>query len=189
MTSRSAAAAIVVLAAATVWGQSTSPFPAAGGAGATAIHAGATRRGMSPLPGSRMSSVGTAAAHQRMQDMESTLNKMHALLKQMRAQAGSRSSKDQLAKANLDMWELMLGQLDKQFDQLRVTTLARDDFDARRAAMYKNAMDKADAAAQRAQHLAASQAMAAGAADQAAEDAKAGQNPATPSTPALAEPK
>ena len=184
-------AAIVVLAAATVWAQSASPASALNFAGRS--RAGAARR---PSIENKAGSAGTAAAlHQRMDDMQSTLNKMHALLKHMRAKAASSSSKDSLAKANLDMWELMVGELDKQFDQMRSTTLAREDLDARRAAMYKQASDNADAAAQRARALAASQALAPGSADhgtsavsgmQPAENAGAG--PAAPATAALPKP-
>jgi hypothetical protein len=86
---------------------------------------------------------------QRLQEMESTLARMHALLKQMHADS-LRSSKDRLAQGNLGMWELMVGHLDKQFNQLKLATLAREDLEARRAAMYKQAMDKADSAAERA---------------------------------------
>ena len=182
-------AAIVVLAAATVWAQSTSPASALNPAFAGRSRAGAARR---PSIENKVGSAGTAAAlHQRMDDMQSTLNKMHALLKHMRAKAASSSSKDSLAKANLDMWELMVGELDKQFDQLRSTTLAREDLDARRAAMYKQASDKADAAAQRARALAASQALAPGSADHGTSAvsgmqpaANAGAGPALPATPA-----
>jgi hypothetical protein len=80
-----------------------------------------------------------------MQAMQDTLTKMHAVLKEMRAKAGSSGSKDQLSKANITMWELMLGQPDKDFEQLSKTALSREDIEARRAAMYKQAMAKAAA--------------------------------------------
>lgn len=76
---------------------------------------------------------------QRMEDMESTLAKMHVLLKQMRTKTASSSSKDILAKDNIDMWELIVDHLDKQFEELRTATLAREDFEARRLDMYKQA--------------------------------------------------
>jgi hypothetical protein len=89
----------------------------------------------------RAGAQASVTPRQRMQEMQGTLNSMHALLKQMRAKAtAAGNSKDSLAKANLEMWELMLSHLDKQFDQLRVATLARDDLEARRAAMYRQAM-------------------------------------------------
>jgi len=197
MTFRNAVAALVVLAAATVWAQSTPPVTAPEGAAPAGVHASAARRGPSRSPANG-NITGTAELRQRMEDMESTVNKMHALLKQMRAKAGPSRSKDPLVKANLEMWELMLGDLDKQLDQLRTTLLARQDLEARRAAMYKQADDKANAAAQRARSAAASQATApvsagqgasAGSADQPAADAKTGQTPPTPTAPASGAPK
>ena len=182
MTFRSTVAAIVVLAAATVWAQSTPPATAPDGAFPGSLPAGgATRRWRSHSPTNTTSTAGNTAFRQRLQDMESTLGKMHALLKEMRAKTSASKSRDPLAKANLDMWELMLGDLDKQFEQLQATTLAREDVEARRAAMYKQAADKSDAAAQRAQALAASQATAVSG-NQPAPGAGAGQAP--PATPA-----
>jgi len=89
---------------------------------------------------------GQSAIHQRVEEMGATLAKMHALLKQMQAKTAASSTKDQLTKANLEMWGLMLSDLDKQFEQLRLTTHARDDWDARRSAMYKQAEARAAAA-------------------------------------------
>jgi peptidoglycan hydrolase CwlO-like protein len=199
MKASSAAASILILSAATVWAQSTSSGTASAGmAPASGRRPVASRMVMASSPENRMTSVQTATALKRMQEMENTLNQMHALLKEMHTKATSRSSKDQLAKANLDMWELMLAHLDKQFEELRAATLARQDLDARRANLYKQAMDKADAAAQRARGSGASQATApvsagqgasAGSADQPAADAKAGQAPPTPSAPASGAPK
>jgi hypothetical protein len=76
---------------------------------------------------------------------------MHALLKQMQAKNSASASKDPLVKANLEMWALMVADLDKQYEQLRTATLAREDMEARRAAMYKQADEKAAAAARNAQ--------------------------------------
>src|SRR5205823_3940727 len=77
------------------------------------------------------------AARLRMEEMGATLAKMHALLKQMRVRNSASASKDPAAKANLEMWGLMVADLDKQYEQLRAATLAREDVEARRAAMYK----------------------------------------------------
>jgi hypothetical protein len=140
-----AAAGILILTAATVWGQSTTPVTA------TAGRPFGSRRVMASPPGSRMTSVQTASALKRMQAMEETLKKMRALLKQMSAKAGaSGASKDPIARANLEMWQLMLGHLDAQFAELRTATLAREDLNARRAAMYQQAEAKAAAEAARA---------------------------------------
>lgn len=104
------------------------------------------------------------APRQRLSEMESTLSSMHAVLKQMQDKAASSTSKDSSAKANLQMWELMLVHLDKQLDQLRAATAAREDLEARRAALYNQAYDKAAKEAQ------------------AAGNAKPGQTPPAPST-------
>jgi hypothetical protein len=84
--------------------------------------------------------------HQQVQDMEDTLAKMGKLLKQMRAKAAA-NPKDQVAKANLQMWDLMVGHLNKQLAELRVAVQAREDMEARRAAMYKQAYTSSGAAA------------------------------------------
>ncbi|HYL15119.1 MAG TPA: hypothetical protein VEV41_18920, partial [Terriglobales bacterium] len=155
---RSAVAATVVLAAATVWAQSA--VGTSDQASASRIQAAPAKR---PGIKNQLNREGAAGPmRQRMQDMATTLNQMHALLKQMRAKAAARKSQDSLVKANLDMWELMLNDLDKQFEQLRAATLGREDLEARRADLYRQADDKA--AAQRAQALAASQAMVSGSA-------------------------
>jgi hypothetical protein len=108
----------------------------------------AGRKGMSAsLAGNKKPGVELPASlRQRVQDMEETLASMHEVLKQMRAK-GAASSTDPLAKANLDMWELMVGHLDRQLKELRIATALREDMEARRAAMYKQAEAKAEAAA------------------------------------------
>jgi hypothetical protein len=141
-----------------------------------------------------MTSEQSAIALKRMQEMESTLKQMHALLKQMRAKTASSTSKDPLVKANLEMWQLMLGQLDKQFDELRTTTLARQNLNARRAALYKQAAAKAAAEAEAARNSSSSPAAATGTAERAtgqdAAGATAGHNETeTTSTPAAPTPK
>ena len=102
---RTMAAALVVLAAIAVWGQSASP--------STATRPG-TVIATSNAESNAAAVRAQAAMHKRVQDMGSTLTKMHALLKQMRTKTAASGSKDAMAKANLDMWELMVGQLDKQ---------------------------------------------------------------------------
>lgn len=115
--------------------------PVVGDAGSKAV-IGRAMRG-------RNASVATQMpARQRLQEMETTLKSMHALLKKMQATAASSKSKDSVAAANLEMWELMLAHLDKQFDQLRAATLEREDLEARRAALYNQAYSKAAKEAQ-----------------------------------------
>jgi hypothetical protein len=101
--------------------------------------------------------------------MQTTLNDMHALLKQMQAKNAASRSKDSVAKANLEMWELLLAHLDKEFNQLEAT-LAREDFEARRAALYNQAYEKAAKEAQ------------------AANGAITGQTPPPPSPPVAPKP-
>ena len=144
-----AAAGMLILSAAMVWAQSASPGPALANDGR---RLGSSRMVVASPSDSRAPGVQGAAAPKRLQEMEATLRQMHALLKQMRAKAGP---KDAVAKANLEMWQLMLGQLDKQFEQLRTETLAREDFNARRAALYKQAEAKAAWEAARARSMAA----------------------------------
>ena len=73
-----------------------------------------------------------AELNQRMMEMETTLGRMHLLLKQMQASAAVKNSKDPVTKANLEMWGLMIQQLDKQFEQVKVTARERADLTARR---------------------------------------------------------
>jgi hypothetical protein len=89
-----------------------------------------------------------AAMRERVQDMERTLSQMRVVLKQMHAKFAKSKATDSLTKANLDMWELMVGQLDKELQQLHETLAAREDLEARRAALYKQADAKAAATAQ-----------------------------------------
>lgn len=134
---RSAMVLATVLAATTIWAQSNS---ATAPANPRAVYAKSNAAGIAAQTRAE------GAAHQRMEEMGNTLTKMHALLKQMQAKIAATSPKDQAAKANLEMWGLMLGDLDKQYEQLRLATLAREDMEARRAAMYKQADAKVAAA-------------------------------------------
>lgn len=117
---------------------------------------------------------GTAAVRQKVEDMDKTLSQMHGVLKLMRANAAKDKATDAVAKANLGMWELMVGHLDKELEELRATLAAREDLDARRAALYKQADAKAEAEAQAAR------------AAQAARFSQAAQNASGTQTPAVA---
>jgi hypothetical protein len=109
----------------------------------------AGKRPMSAAPGSQSSNVNSLAAlHQRIEDMQGTLQTMHNLMVQMRAKATKSGTNDPLAKANLEMWKLMVSQLDKQLEELRQTAAAREDMEARRTALYRQADAKAAAEAQ-----------------------------------------
>jgi hypothetical protein len=85
---------------------------------------------------------------ERVQDMESTLTKMHLVLTQLQDKAAKSKTQDALAKANLDLWKLMVDHLDKELQVLNMAAAAREDLEARRAALYKQADAKTDAEAQ-----------------------------------------
>ena len=130
----------------------------------------------------------SAPLHQRVQDMENTLNQMHGVLKQMHAKAAKSTAKDSLAKSNLEMWELLVGHLDKQLQELKIASAAREDMEARRAALYKQADAKAEAEAQAARAAEAAKFAAGGPtpapAGQGGGQSPAGQTaPGQPSTP------
>ncbi len=176
---KNAAVAIVVLAVTRVLAQGTPP---AGTSLTRQRHAPMAGRGMASLDSSKATAAQTPAVlHQRMEDMQDTLTKMHAVLKQMRAKAVKGGARDSLTTANLDMWELMLGHLDKQFEELRASTLAREDLEARRAALYKQADAKAALAAKSAQG--SGSVSAAASADHGPASSPAGANAAPPATP------
>ena len=139
MTLRSSIAGLVVLAATASFGQS-SAGPAAPG-----------RNMALPTANSREAVAGAArakaAANQHVQEMGATIARMKELLKQMRAKAAAAGPKDSMAKANIEMWSLMVDQLDKQYEQLAAMAKAREELEARRQALYKQADEKAAAEA------------------------------------------
>jgi septal ring factor EnvC (AmiA/AmiB activator) len=119
---------------------------------------------------------GLAAMRQQVADMESTLSQMRVVLKEMQAKAAKSKTTDSLTKANLGLWDLMVGHLDKELQQLRVTLAEREDLEVRRAALYKQADANAEAKAQAAR------------AAQAARFAEAQKNATGTVTPAATEP-
>ena len=142
---RSVTRVVVVLAATAAFGQSAQPgttpsAPILNSQGLTG------RRG--PVGNKTTDPQGLAAMRERVEDMGSTLSQMRVVLKQMQAKAAKSNATDSLTKANLNMWELMVGHLDKELQQMRVTLAARQDLEARRAALYRQADAKAEAAAQ-----------------------------------------
>ena len=139
---RSATRVVVVLAASAALAQSAQPGTTPG----TPILNRQGPTGRRPPVGNKTAEPqGLAAMRERVRDMESTLSQMRVLLKQMHAKS---KATDSLAKANLDMWDLMVGNLDKELQQMRMTLAAREDLEARRAALYKQADAKTEAAAQ-----------------------------------------
>ena len=175
MTFRNTAAAIVVLVASAVWAQSAPP--AGNVASSRSRRVAANSNALAVAENQRAQS----ATHKRIEDMGSTLVRMHDLLKQMQAKTAKSSSKDPLIKANLEMWGLMLQDLDNQYEQLRLASHTREDIDARRAALYKQAEARAAMAAKNGQGVGAVPA----AADQgAAPSSAAGTNAAAPAAAA-----
>jgi len=94
---------------------------------------------------------------QRVDEMKATVAKMHVLLKQMQTTAVATHSKDPVAKANLQMWELMVGQFDKQLAELGQAARVREDMESRRQAMYKQAEQRAAEQALKAREATAAQ--------------------------------
>lgn len=174
------AAILVVLAATAVYPQSASSpnSPTAG-------PLPSNRRMVMPrsnAEGNAAAMRGQIAMRQRVQEMGDTLSKMHALLKQMRTSAGAGAAKNPVAKANAEMWELMLVDLDKQYEQLRLATHAREDLDARRNAMYKQAEARAAISAQNSKAPAAVQQAPVSVSGQSAAEPTAAQRSAPPTT-------
>jgi len=149
----SVAIAIALLAVTQGFAQAPLQVPAGATPSASAIltqrRSLAGKMAKSSASGSQNSNPASLAAlHQRIGDMEGTLHSMHTLMAQMRAKAAKSGTKDPLVKANLDMWNLMVGHLEKQLEELKQTEAAREDMEARRAALYRQADAKAAAEAQ-----------------------------------------
>ena len=179
----SKAALIMLLASTAAWAQSGVPSMAARAPRANSRTVMATSNSMALAQNQQAQT----AMHQRVEDLGSTLTKMHAVLKQM--QAKNASSKDSMAKANLEMWGLMLEDLDKQYEQLRIATRTREEMEARRAAMYKQAEAKAAAEAQGIQAPGFARAPVAGTPSAAPSAPSSTTQPATAPAEAPAAPK
>lgn len=142
---RSVTRAVVVLAATAALAQSAQPGTTPG-APILDRQSPTGRRG--PVANKTADTQGLAAMREQIADMEKTLSQMRVELKQMHAQAAKSKAIDSLTKANLDLWDLMVGHLDKEVQQMHATLAAREDMEARRAALYKQADAKAQAEAQ-----------------------------------------
>lgn len=144
------AATALFLGATSVWAQSPAPVTApADKPPVVARDANGVSPAMArPFPGKKAGVQNQVPPRQRLQQMETTLESMHALLTQMQAKNASSKSKDPIAKANLEMWGLLLAHLDKEFHEMQVATAAREDLEARRASLYRQADIKAAKEAQ-----------------------------------------
>ena len=186
---RNATRVITILAVTTALAQGTPPSTVPAGNPQAAVPGGNDVMQRQGFPGRRGPSGKQArglpaqtSLRQRVQDMESTLSQMHLVLKQMQGKAAKSKAQDSLTKANLDMWELMVGHLDKQLQELKLAEVAHEDMEARRAALYKQADAKAEAEAQAARATQAAKS-AAGAATLAPAGQGAGQSPAGQTAP------
>ena len=176
---RNAAAAAAIFSASMLWAQ-----------GQSSSHPRSVLA-TSNVPALAENARAQSAMHQRVEEMGNTLTKMHAILKQMQAKAAANSTKDSATKANLEMWALLLSDLDKQYEQLRASSRSREDLEARRAAMYKQAEERAAAEAKLAKgqvkppaQSAAAEPAASKATDSGSKTpAPAVQAPVTPSSP------
>ena len=168
---RNSAAVLVMFAAVTMWGQSpASPLAAR----RQPVVATGNAEGVAAANRAK------AAANQNLQDMGATITKMQDLLKKMRSH--TTATKDPMAKANLEMWTLMVDQLDKQYEQMRLAARQREEMEARRAALYKQADERAAEAAKKAQE--AAREAAAEASKQAAPTTATPASPQTSAAPA-----
>ncbi len=174
---------VLLIVAASAWAQTAAPSPVA--ARPLAGRARTALATTTDADGKTAELRAKAAMNQRVQEMQTTLSRMHALLKQMQASPAVKNSKDPMTKANLEMWGLMIQQLDKQFDQLKVATREREDMDVRRSALYKQAQERAAQAARNAQSQAGANLEAA---QRANAGAQSGSQPAATQAPPAAAP-
>ena len=75
------------------------------------------------------------------------MEKMHLLLAELRTRADA-SPRDTSARTNLRMWELLVSHLDNDLKEMQISMVAREDLEARRAALYRQADAKAQAEAE-----------------------------------------
>lgn len=128
---------IALLSATVLWAQDTaSQAPVAGSAPtlspgtAPVSRARNAFRNRTMMPAPRRALSADPAFAARLEDMQDTLTKLHALLKQMQSQAGS-SKRQTVAAENIQMWELLLGHLDRTLAQARMTAIQRSVMDQR----------------------------------------------------------
>jgi hypothetical protein len=137
MTIKNVVAAILLLSA-PMFAQNASP-PASGAMRGMPVRSAATRRAALPSA--------DAMVLQQIQELEATVSKMQALLKEMRSKAAS--SKSTVTQDNLRMWELLVGHLNDTLTLSRVQAAQRAGLMSRRNAMYRHEVNS-DAAAARA---------------------------------------
>ena len=183
-------AAIFALAVTAVCAQENAPANAPVAAPAAAPQAtprppmSVRRPGSAMAMGRRQAGpVNPPSLAERVQDLEATVDKMHLVLKKMQAKSAA-SAKDPAVKANLEMWSLMVGQLDTQLRELKQAEASRQEMEARRAAMYKQADIKSQAEAKAAQQAMSSQRANGNDSAQSAGQGSAAPAPAASQAPA-----
>src|ERR1700746_2201633 len=104
---RNTSRVLVILASTAALGQSANP-------GTTPSDPMLNRQSLTarrgPVGSKTADPQGLVAMRERVEDMQRTLSKMRVVLTQMHAKAAKSKPLDSLTKANLDMWELMVGQ-------------------------------------------------------------------------------
>jgi hypothetical protein len=182
-------AAIFVLAVTTVFAQESAPanapVQAPAAAPPAAIHPPMpmNRWPNSPMGRRQAGPVNPPSLEQRVQDLQATVDNMHLVLKKMHTKSAA-IAKDPAVKANLEMWDLMVGQLDKQLQELKQAEASRQEMEARRAAMYKQAEIKTPGEAKAAQQGMLSQRANGNTSAQPAGQGPAAAVPAAGQTPA-----
>ena len=183
-------AAIFALAVTAAFAQQNAPANAPVAAPAAAPQATPLPPMSIRRPGSAMAMgrrqagpVNPPSLEERVQDLQATVDKMHLVLKKMQTKSAA-SAKDPAVKANLEMWDLMVGQLDAQLRELKQAEASRQEMEARRAAMYKQADIKAQAEAKAAQQATFAQKASGNNNAQTAGQGSAAPAPAASQTPA-----
>ena len=181
-------AAIFALAVTAVFAQENAPANPPVAAPAAAPQANPLPPMSIRRPGSGMARrqagpVNPPSLQQRVEDLAATVDKMHLVLKKMHTKSAA-NAKDPAVKANLEMWDLMVGQLDQQLQELKQAEASRQEMEARRAAMYKQADIKSQAEAKAAQQAMFSQKANGNNNPQTAGQGSAAPAPAASQTPA-----
>lgn len=135
---------LLIFAAAAAFAQTAQPGTSPG---TPVVNRGAARR-KGPAVDRNSDPLGVSVMRERVDDMESTISQMRGVLEQMHANAAKSKVPSSMTKANLELWDLMVRSMDGDLQQLRDTLATREDMEARRIAMYKQADAKAAAAAQ-----------------------------------------
>lgn len=175
MKSITASAAILILATTAVWSQTPSTPRAFSHRTSAMAVTDAESKAAAARSGSLM--------QQRVDEMKTTVVKMHELLKQMQTAAVANHSKDPVGNANLQMWELIVAQFDKQLAELSQAAHVREDMESRRQAMYKQAEQRAAEQALKAREATAAQIGTVGASSPSSATPAATEQSSSPKSP------